>query len=604
VKIDPSASVAGPRDRARRAASAPKPDTGSRLARLLWLGLAVAFGIVVSLGLIGFTRFQEAAGALQPLTTRLYLTLQLFVLESGAVAGPVPWELNVARILAPILAAYAVLRVIVVLFRDQLDRLRLLSYRQHVVVAGLGRKGERLAQALLLRGDRVVVIEADATNPALGAVRALGGLVVIGDARTPTAQRRARVGAASQLAVLCGVDTANIGVMEQARQQLDGNRSGSLHCVVHLTNRDLALLLCVEELERYGEAAIRVDFVNVYSVAAQALLAEHPAAAASNADPPSIAVLGAGPTARHLIPAIARSRASRASDARERPTITVVGMSPTDVAALEAHHPELVRLADVMLVADLAELVGERIPDVAYVCPDDDEAAATIGLELRRRLVGHPARLVVVLTERAGLAGLLEGTPEPAGGPSLATFGLLDEACRPEILLSGMTEVLARAMHATYLEAAGAIPPADESARPWADLAESLRESNRDQAAHIAVKLAAIGQAIGPLVEWTAASRSFADAEVETMAQLEHERWVADRRRAGWQPGPRDPQRRTTPYLVPWAELTEDVREKDRLFVRALPRLLASVGLQALRPEDLRPQPFGVSTVEQAGRVS
>jgi hypothetical protein len=147
------------------------------------------------------------------------------------------------------------------------------------------------------------------------------------------------------------------------------------------------------------------------------------------------------------------------------------------------------------------------------------------------------------------------------------------------------------------------MPRADDPAlHPWADLAEVLRESNRDQAAHVAVKLAAIGHVVGPLVDWTAAGRSFADADVETMARLEHERWVADRRRAGWRPGARDPQRRTTPYLVPWQELSEDVREKDRLFVRALPRLLASVGLQALRREDLRPQPSGASTAEALGR--
>ena len=56
--------------------------------------------------------------------------------------------------------------------------------------------------------------------------------------------------------------------------------------------------------------------------------------------------------------------------------------------------------------------------------------------------------------------------------------------------------------------------------------------------------------------------------------------------------------------VVELKEAAEDVREKDRLFVRALPRLLASVGLQALHPEDLRPQPAGVSRVERSGRVS
>jgi hypothetical protein len=84
-----------------------------------------------------------------------------------------------------------------------------------------------------------------------------------------------------------------------------------------------------------------------------------------------------------------------------------------------------------------------------------------------------------------------------------------------------------------------------------------------------------------PLTDWDAAGRPFTDDEVEVMARLKHDRWVAERRRGGRRPGPRDPQRRTTPYLVPWEELAEEIREYDRLFVRQLPRLLASVGLEA-----------------------
>ncbi len=51
---------------------------------------------------------------------------------------------------------------------------------------------------------------------------------------------------------------------------------------------------------------------------------------------------------------------------------------------------------------------------------------------------------------------------------------------------------------------------------------------------------------------------------------------------SGLERGPRTSSARTTPYLVPWVALSEEVRDKDRLFVRGLPELLAAVGLQAL----------------------
>jgi hypothetical protein len=46
----------------------------------------------------------------------------------------------------------------------------------------------------------------------------------------------------------------------------------------------------------------------------------------------------------------------------------------------------------------------------------------------------------------------------------------------------------------------------------------------------------------------------------------------------------RDNERKTSPYLVPWAELPEDVKEhQNRSAVRAIPELLADAGYEIVR---------------------
>jgi hypothetical protein len=201
--------------------------------------------------------------------------------------------------------------------------------------------------------------------------------------------------------------------------------------------------------------------------------------------------------------------------------------------------------------------------------------------------------IVAVLDTRCGLGRMLEDAPPAGGGPTLVAFGLLDETCRPEYLLSGTTELLARALHDAYRDEVGAGAADDDPAcRPWSALPELLRDSNRDQAAHVQVKLRAVGCAVAPLTDWDAAQVPLSEADVEVMARLEHDRWIDERRRAGWRAGPRDALARTTPYLVPWEALSEEVRDKDRLFIRRLPQLLASVGLQAVRAERA-PRPGG-----------
>jgi hypothetical protein len=139
---------------------------------------------------------------------------------------------------------------------------------------------------------------------------------------------------------------------------------------------------------------------------------------------------------------------------------------------------------------------------------------------------------------------------------------------------------VARAIHARYLgerqrwESPGA---GDLSVVPWSELDESLRASCRDQAAHIPIKLRMLDCAVGP----QAAAVPFrpSEDEVEILARMEHERWVAQREADGWTYGERDPAQRRSPHLISWEQLDEETREWDRLFVRQIPDLLAAGGL-------------------------
>lgn len=128
---------------------------------------------------------------------------------------------------------------------------------------------------------------------------------------------------------------------------------------------------------------------------------------------------------------------------------------------------------------------------------------------------------------------------------------------------------------------------ADPSAVPWEQLPESLRESNRRQAADIGHKLRAVGCDIEPLADWDAAPLAFTAAEVQLLARMEHDRWRTEREAAGWHlaPAKSEPQRES-PFLVPWDELSEETKERDRDPVRAMPAVLAGIGFGVVR---LRP---------------
>jgi hypothetical protein len=154
-------------------------------------------------------------------------------------------------------------------------------------------------------------------------------------------------------------------------------------------------------------------------------------------------------------------------------------------------------------------------------------------------------------------------------------------------------EALARLLHERYVAGRVAAGDPAPNAVPWEDLAEELREDNRRHVDDFAVKLIRIGCRIAPADGRQPATR-LTETELEQLARMEHERWVASRLATGWKLGPRDDTRKAHPGLVAWSELPEAVRLIDRDLVRALPDLLAEVGSIIVRvePPQRRAFPF------------
>ncbi len=135
-------------------------------------------------------------------------------------------------------------------------------------------------------------------------------------------------------------------------------------------------------------------------------------------------------------------------------------------------------------------------------------------------------------------------------------------------------DTIARLAHESFVESQeGKRDPKHPSMAPWEALSSLYKNSNREQAAHIPVKLAAIG------CDWRTADvpalYAFTEEEVEKMAMLEHDRWMEERR----------PTQRAHHSMVPWTQLSEDDKNKDRESVRILPAQLNAVGLEVYRLE-------------------
>jgi len=232
--------------------------------------------------------------------------------------------------------------------------------------------------------------------------------------------------------------------------------------------------------------------------------------------------------------------------------------------------------------------------DGIYICMDNDALGLHTGLTLHHKVRDQGIPVVVRMVEDAGLALLLH--QRGAGGvgyQGLYAFPLLDHTCTPDLITRGTHELLARDLHQSYLDGlmAQGVPPDSPDLIPWDDLAEEVKERNRQQADRIATILGQHGYRIVPLTDWSACDQVFTDEDgseesdkVQAMARMEHDLWCQVMQAEGWRYGPqRSKTQKTNPDLVPWDQLPEGEIAKNEQFIRRLPRVLSRSGFQIER---------------------
>jgi len=562
-----------------------------------WVVLTLGLGVAGLRDSLGEPRFG--------LSDLLYQAVQLFVLQLQVIPDRTPWHLDVARWSAAAVSFYAVLRAGSVLFAGELDRLRLRRLSGHVVVCGLGRKGLQLAQDFLARGDKVVIIEKDEDNDHLLAAREAGALVVLNAAAHDAILQRVRVAHASVLLAVTGDDGANIEIAVAARRLVRETAPGrSTPLRVHAHVGDLRLCGLIRSSRVLsGPEPVEVTPFNVHESAARVLLRDNPL------DPQRLVpgdprfvhlcVVGFGQMGESVALQAARM-VHLANGARLR--VTVI-----DRKAEERRKRFLGRCPGFTAVADLDVLEGDveyddvlarieewgqdpgRLLDIV-VCFDDDRRGLACALALSERLRERRVPVWVRISQEAGMSALALGAAEGSWTGRISVFGLLDRLCTRESVLGESLDVLAHAAHEDYLRrklAQGEVAGSRPALRPWRELDEFFRESNRQQADHIPVKLRAVGCRTEPAPPGEAPGGfAFTPEEVEMLARMEHDRWCARHLLDGWRRGnARDDVARTHPCLVPWEQLTEHYRDNDRAAVRQTPELLALIGQRIVREE-------------------
>ena len=432
------------------------------------LGLWVIF---YCLGVVGWAEYEGMLNQSHDIPLDLYLTAQLIVLNSGAVAQPIPLALNIARFALPLLTLLTAIQAFLGIFKEQVRAIRLSRLSGHVLICGLSRKGMLLANRFRMQGTQVVVIEQDEENPWIESCREQGMFTLVGDASEPTLLLSAGIQRARGLFAVCDEDGINAGIAVQAKnlltqdapplQRQAGRHPGQarkagenvpFRILMHNASPQLVGLL-----HHYGlhepNSKVRIIPFNVFERAAAQLLDQYPAwtqAQIEASQEAHILLVGLGRMGENIILHAARKYSTCQPSAATRLHFTIIDRrAPEKVESLRVRHPGLeeqcvliplqmeVNSAEFEGGAFLYDSPGRLEIEHIYVCLDNDALGLHAGLMLRLRIPeGVNIPIVIRMSEEAGLARLLEdhrrGRQDEYS--SLSAFGYLDHTCTPELL--------------------------------------------------------------------------------------------------------------------------------------------------------------------------
>ncbi|MCD4734501.1 MAG: hypothetical protein K8R53_00530, partial [Bacteroidales bacterium] len=167
------------------------------------------------------------------------------------------------------------------------------------------------------------------------------------------------------------------------------------------------------------------------------------------------------------------------------------------------------------------------------------------------------------------------------------SFGMIESIINWEVLLHEEQDKLALEIHENYYisqeqaykQSGRRFPdPQKPAHKPWDELEEIYKESNRQFADHMPVKLRSIGCFIDDIRKNQPNITDLNSGELEILSKMEHNRWVAERKLACWKTGKRDDANKIHPDLVDWVDLPPEERNIDSEMVKTISLCLQNTG--------------------------
>jgi len=538
-------------------------------------GIAFISCLIV-LSWIGLSKLYPTSNTLRYLPDRIYRIIK--IVFGGDPAGSdlervdIPWELIIAKLFVIAILLYGGFKIIQKIFAEQYTLLLASFRKNHYIVVGTSGKGRQLLHNLKVdKEQKGLAIERVSERTHLSSIRKQGHTVIIGNAEEERTLLEAGIKRASHLMVFLENEQTVVEIIEAAQRiyQKSGCQN-PLKCYAHLRNPRLIDLVRNSGL-RLTNGGIKLHFFNLHKMVARhffsQLLLDFEASGTPIRDIRQLVFLGFGDFAKALL--LQALRIFHVSVDNQLKIDVYSDHSEQDDIFFEAYYPKATHIFPVEFHdfnGSFSQLINRQALDrldqqtLLIAACDDDQTNLNHALELLNKTRNLSFPIYTLNVEGKGLRSLINNAAETS---RLTFFGGAEETDTLEFITGEKQDALARAIHDDYQKKiVGVRSESSHYTSDWDKLSEDAKDASRAQADHIPFKLALTNK---PLAVAARGDLQFTPTEVEQLAIIEHNRWMAHRYLNGWDFGKmRDDILKLHPSLVPWVALTEGEKQKDR----------------------------------------
>lgn len=548
------------------------------------LGVASFF-----LAITGYHILYTEAGVQRSFLDLAYQSLMLFGLEViYEFESPLPWQLEVARWLAPALVLYAAGKAVLYIIRREFKSLVVKYYRNHIIITSLNIRTRHLVSDLIHAGKKVVVIAGIEEKQKIDILEKEGAIIIEGKITSDRFLKNIAARKARYFVFADSSDELNISsALEVFHFLKKKGRNKQQVLFTHVAD-DLKLneLKELNFFEEYTErdmqrANCEIRIFSAYERAARMLFNQyapdifHPLH--SPEDPPiHVAIIGSGKLAQSMI--IRLARLGHFANLRKL-KITLFHDDQRLLTRLNRHLKNLQSLVSIEAVAEDLDLFDaakfkachqKEAFAVVYILCEDDGLSSGILNQIAGVETEKPLDVVLTLMNPDSIMSKWY-TAAGVNQLNLHKFNFTEASFTREALISEKIDSLAKVIHRDYLEGIAQKNPNKVSHQPWELLPVDFKNQNREQADHLFVKLRALGgreRAIEKI-------KSIDTESLEVLSEMEHNRWWAHMALSGWRLAEkRDDSRKLHTDLKPYEDLPDEVKQYDRNTILNIPNLI------------------------------